>query len=355
MLVLITGITGFVAAHTLDAVLSASQEYRVRGTIRDTKKAKAISDGLLPENKERVEFVQVSDGATSDLTEAMKDVDYVLHIASPYQLNVQDPVKDLLTPAIETTLNVLRAAKAQKSVKKIVLTSSFAAVVDFTKGGPFRAGYSYTAEDWNPLTYEDAVASKGVGAIAYTASKKLAEKAAWDFMASEQPQFTLSTINPPMIYGPSWQGISTEAALNTSTKAIYHLLKSAPQRPDDRMPLFIDVRDVAVAHVKAMEANIDQRGDQRSTQRYLIYSGALLWCDAVKYIADKYPHLRPRLPKGWEEATTPKNMKDHNGVAKLDCSLAAKNLGLATYRNWQSVLDDTLQDLLRLEQSWTSD
>lgn len=349
---LITGITGFLAAHVLDAVLAASPGYRVRGTVRDLKRGQTILTPLSTADRARVELVEVKDGATSDLTNAVRDVAYILHVASPYQLNVQDPVRDLLTPAIETTLNVLRAAKASPSVKKIVLTSSFAAVTNFTKGGPNRPGYTYTVSDWNPLTYEDAVTSGGRGAVAYSASKTLAEKAAWDFMQQEAPAFTLSTINPPMIYGPCRQPVTTKEALNTSSKAIYHLIDSAPKMPEDRLPLFCHVRDVALAHVKAMEASDDLGGDQRTTQRYLICGGAFYWCQAVALIAAKYPHLKARLPQGYDGAIRPDAMKDPSQLARVDTSLAAQKLGLKTYHGWESTLEESLTDLLRLEDLW---
>lgn len=126
------------------------------------------------------------------------DVDYVVHTASPYQLVVDDPVKDLLQPAIEGTLNLLRYAAKQPSIKHIAITSSFAAVTDFTKGGPNRPGFVYKEHDWNPTTWEQATEPQRPGAFVYSASKKLAEKAAWDFVEKEKPSWNISCFNPPM-------------------------------------------------------------------------------------------------------------------------------------------------------------
>jgi len=75
-------------------------------------------------------LIEVKDTASSDLTDALKAVDFILHTASPYQLNVEDAKRDLLDPAVEGTLNVLRFASKQPSVKRIGITSSFAAVTD---------------------------------------------------------------------------------------------------------------------------------------------------------------------------------------------------------------------------------
>lgn len=167
-IVLITGITGFLSAHVLDAVLAAPQKFRVRGTVRNIEKKDGLLRRLAPEDARRVEIVQVAKTESSDLSEAVRGVSYIAHVASPYQLNVQDPERDLLVPAIEGTLNILRYAAKEPSVKKIAITSSFAAVTDFTKGGPNRPGYTYTEQDWNPFDRPDAK-----GPVAYATSKKL--------------------------------------------------------------------------------------------------------------------------------------------------------------------------------------
>lgn len=192
-LVLITGITGFLSAHVLDAVLASPHKYRVRGTTRSLGKKDALL-ARLGDNAERVELVLVEATEKDDLTEAIKGVTYIAHVASPYQLQVEDVERDLLQPAIEGTLNVLRYALKEPSVKKIAITSSFAAVTDFTKGGPNRPGYTYTQNDWNPFNREDAK-----GPAAYATSKKLAERAAWDFVEKEKPHFSLASFQPPMI------------------------------------------------------------------------------------------------------------------------------------------------------------
>lgn len=127
---LITGITGFLATHVLDATLASPEQYKVKGTLRSTSKSEAVLSRLSPSDRSRVALIEVKDTASSDLTEAIKGVDYILHTASPYQLNVEDAKKDLLVPAVEGTLNVLRYAQKEKSVKRIGITSSFAAVTD---------------------------------------------------------------------------------------------------------------------------------------------------------------------------------------------------------------------------------
>lgn len=107
----------------------------------------------------------------------------------------QNPEEDLLKPAILGTTQLLRAVhKYGPTVKRVVITSSFASVVDSSKG--LRPGYVYTEDDWNPVTYEQGRENALVG---YYASKKLAEQAAWDFVRDEKPSFSITTICPPMV------------------------------------------------------------------------------------------------------------------------------------------------------------
>ncbi|KAN0061292.1 hypothetical protein ACQY0O_006138 [Thecaphora frezii] len=340
-LVLITGITGFVATHVLDSVLASPNNYRVRGTLRSLAKKDAVLSRLSPADRERVELIEIEDTATSDLLPAVRRVDYILHTASPYQLDVKDAEKDLLIPAVEGTLNLLRFAKKEGCVKRVVITSSFAAVTNFNEGGPNRPGFTYTAAHWNPSTYEDALAAGGAGAFSYSASKKLAEQAAHDYVANEHPSFTLATVNPPMIYGPTLQPGVRKKNLNTSSKTIYNLISHADNMPGDRLPLFCHVRDVADAHTRLLE-----RGDEVMGQRYLVYGGKFTWAHAVQFISQEYPELRDRLPKGWEEAT--KSLKSLDEFASLDTQPAQKLLGLE-FKDWKQTLKDSIDSLLVLE------
>ncbi len=135
--------------------------------------------------------------------------------------------RDLLSPAIKGTTEILKAIKAHApQVKRIVITSSFAAIVDLSKGT--RPGYTYSEKDWNPVTYEEAKA--GNGSTAYCGSKTFAEKAAWEFVEKEKPNFTVSTINPPMIYGPLDQDASIDH-LNTSSKDVYRFFDGSQKEP----------------------------------------------------------------------------------------------------------------------------
>ncbi|PWN86503.1 NAD(P)-binding protein, partial [Acaromyces ingoldii] len=342
-LTLITGVTGFVAAHVLDAVLASPQKYRVRGTMRSMAKKDEILNRLKPEDRERVEFVHVEDTASSDLSGALDGVKIVFHVASPFQIQVDDVAKDLLDPALDGTLNVLQAAQKQASVKKIVITSSFAAVTDLNAGDTQRPGYVYTEKDWNPATYKEAAAATGpmAGVFAYYASKKLAEKAAYDFVKENKSTFEIASINPPVIYGPTIQPGVTQKNLNLSSSGIYAMISSLDEMPGDHLPLYCDVRDVALAHVLAVE----KEGAMGS--RYLTSGGLFTWPQAAHLLAEKRPELKSRLPKNWEQVP----VEDVSSkFASIDTSHAQKQLGLQ-FRSWQSTFLDSVDSLVELEKS----
>lgn len=123
----------------------------------------------------------------------------VLHTASPFHFNVTDVQKDLLDPAVIGTTGILKSIKkSAPSVKHVVITSSFAALVDPSKGN--WPGHEYSEEDWNPITLEEARENATAG---YRASKTFAERAAWEFLEKEKPNFTIATINPPLVFGPT--------------------------------------------------------------------------------------------------------------------------------------------------------
>lgn len=342
-LVLVTGATGFFAQHVLDSLLEDPAGYRVRGTLRSKAKADALLSRFTPEQRKRIELVEVADTASSDLTEAVKGVEYIQHTASPYQLNVEDAERDLLKPALEGTLNVLRYAAKEPSVKFVGITSSFAAVTDLNAGGPNRPGFTYTAKNWNPAGAKEAIEFGGAGAFSYSASKKIAEEAAWKFVETEKPGFSIASFNPPMIYGPTKQPNVRKSNLNTSSKTIYGLITNAQQMPEDRLPLFCHARDVADAHVRAM-ANKDAHG-----QRFLLCGGKFNWAMAVNHIAETFPDLKSRLPNGWEQAQS----KPVSEYASLDTEPAERVLGMK-FKDWKQTLNESVDSLLQLEkqQDW---
>lgn len=175
----------------------------------------------------------------------------VLHTASPFTFNVSNFERDLLNPAINGTKTILKVTKRLlPTVKRVVITSSFVAMMDMRD--PPRV---YTDSDWNPVTWDQALQDPF---NAYSGSKTFAEKAAWDFMQQEQPNFDIAVVHPPLIFGPTVDSLTSPRGVNTSNERIQDLIlgkfKNGP--PPSPNMLWVDVRDAAMAHVVQQLANI---------------------------------------------------------------------------------------------------
>lgn len=140
------------------------------------------------------------------------------------------------------------------------------------------------------MTLEDAYSN---GLSAYVVSKLFAERAAWDFVANEKPHFTLSTINPPMIYGPVRLPVKSLSSVNTSNQLLAEVMlgKHKSNLPPTALPLWVDVRDVALAHVRAMEV------ENAGGKRFFTTAGFCSNAELANIIWDNFPELREMLPE----------------------------------------------------------
>ncbi|KAJ5599606.1 NAD(P)-binding protein [Penicillium hetheringtonii] len=171
--VLLTGGSGFIAAHIVDILLSHGFDTVV--TVRSEDKGKRILQAHPDTPKDKLSYVIVKDvaqeGAFDEAVKSDPPFDYVLHTASPFHFNVQDPVKDFLDPAIKGTTGILKAIKAYApSVKRVIITSSFAAIVNAKKHPN-----EYSEKNWNPVTWEEALDHSNV----YRASKSSLARGDW--------------------------------------------------------------------------------------------------------------------------------------------------------------------------------
>lgn len=204
-LVLVTGISGFIASWVAHGALKLG--YRVRGTVRSLKnedKVKHLRD-LCPGSTYKVELVEADLMNEESWVGAVEGCDYILHVASPFVIDEPKDPNDLILPAINGTLNVLKAASNMvKPPKRVVVTSSSAAVMSGTNPD----GKVYTDEDWTVID------SKEYPVSAYTKSKYLAERAAWDFVEKlpTEKKFELCTINPTLVQGPMLSGSQCSSA-----------------------------------------------------------------------------------------------------------------------------------------------
>jgi dihydroflavonol-4-reductase len=234
-LVLVTGGSGFIGAHCILQLLSAG--YRVRTTVRSLKReadVQALLKAGGAEPKEALTFCAADLMSDAGWPEAAAGCDFVLHVASPFPAGVPKNEDELIIPAREGALRLLRAAR-DANVKRVVLTSSFAAI-----------GYGHKPSD-RPFTEETWTELDGDGLTAYVKSKTLAERAAWDFMAREGGALELSTVNPVGVFGPVL-GPDLSASIQIVLRLMNGSLPAAP-----RMAMnIVDVRDVADLHLRAM-------------------------------------------------------------------------------------------------------
>jgi len=248
--ILVTGGSGFVGGHVILQLLDAGHE--VRTTVRSLTKEQAVRDTLAhagAKNLERLSFVAADLNQDAGWAEAVAGCDYVQHVASPFPLGQPKDENDLIRPAVDGTLRVLRAAR-DAGVKRVVLTSSFAAV-GYGQGDQAAA---YTEADWTNVD--------GPAVQPYMKSKTLAERAAWDFIEREGNGLELAVVNPVGIFGPV-----LNEDLSTSIEIIKRMLEGGlPGAPRLYFGV-VDVRDVAGMQIKAMTA------PQAKGERFLAVAG----------------------------------------------------------------------------------
>jgi len=236
--VLVTGASGFIAMHCILQLLEAG--YRVRGTLRTPSREAALRATLAKhvETGDRLTFVKADLTSDDGWAEAVRGCRYVLHVASPFPRELPKHEDDLIIPAREGALRVLRAAAAA-GVERVVLTSSLAAML---YGHAYDGGHVFTEADWS--------ATDGPHPIApYQKSKTLAERAAWDFVANLPAGSTLelAVINPGLVLGPI-----LDDDYGTSGEVVRKLMKREVPGCPDLGWAPVDVRDVAAAHLAAM-------------------------------------------------------------------------------------------------------
>ncbi|RDI51115.1 NAD-dependent epimerase/dehydratase family protein [Nocardia mexicana] len=312
--VLVTGVSGYLGGHIAADLLAHG--YRVRGTVRSVTAELAAQ---LPD----VELV------TADLTDdagwadAAADCRYVVHAASPFPAVEPDDENELVRPAVDGTLRVLRAAAAAE-VERVVLTSSVAAV---------RIGHRdrvCTEADW----------SDPQACNAYEKSKTLAERAAWD--VARERNIELVTINPGMILGPVQR-----AAVGTSVGALRILLaREMPAVPPIGFAT-VDVRDAAVAHRLGLEV------PEAAGNRYIVAGESVSMTDMARILATRYrvptrtmPALVLRLAARFD-ATARLAASRLGKREEVSADKARRELGW-TMRPIEQTLLDTAESLVRL-------
>jgi len=238
--VLVTGATGYVAGWLVKRLLE--EGITVHAAVRDpNNKAKlAHLDEIAAKSSGGIKYFKSDLLTQGSYAEAMKGCELVFHTASPFTSNVKDPQKDLIAPAVLGTKNVLETANQTPSVKRVVVTSSCAAIYTDAIDVQNSPKGILTEEVWNTtasLNYQP-----------YSYSKTLAEKAAWE-MAGKQSQWDLVTINPSFVMGPMLNPTETTSE---SFSVLKQLGDGTMRAGVPKMGVgMVDVRDVANAHFLA--------------------------------------------------------------------------------------------------------
>ena len=271
--VLVTGSTGFIGLHCIHQLIEKG--YSVNGTLRSKSREEEVRSSLKKANLSDANLSLYECDLMSDdgWEKAIDGCDYVLHIASPFINGLPDHEDDLIKPALTGTQRILELSATNPQIKKIIITSSFAAV-----GDTFNGQTVFNESDWSDPNNNKI--------SAYNKSKTLAEKSAWDFMESN-PSFKLTVINPVGVIGPM---LSDD--IGTSNLFVKKILDgSTPGNPGLHIG-FVDVRDVARAHVDSIK-------NEKSNNKRIILSKDEIWVSELSEILRNLGYKAPKrnIPK----------------------------------------------------------
>ncbi|KAI9509130.1 D-lactaldehyde dehydrogenase [Russula earlei] len=326
--VLVTGANGYLATWVVAKYLESG--YSVRGTVRSLPKSTFLKDRF-SHYGDRFELIVVED-ITKDgaFDEVIGGVDVVVHTASPFHFKATDP-EELITPAVRGTTSILSSAlKHRNTVKRVIVTSSVAAIREDSPQPRI-----YTEGNWNNAAVE-GVKTKGSAAgsaAIYLASKTLAERAAWDFVAVHKSEISwdLVVINPPFIFGPSLSPAPTIDDINTSQREIYDTLTGA--RTGERLQNqgnWVHVAVAAEAHVRAAHAV------RAGGQRIIVRSGPFFYQDILDVAAELGI---PNVPRG-----VPGSTRDIPVITTLQTTKAEELLNLTQVTPLIDVVDESVED-----------
>lgn len=266
--VLLTGITGFVGSHT--AIQLLNKGYHVLGTLRDMNRVDNIKSVIAQHtgNIDNLEF-SVADLLDTEVWNSLtKNIDYIHHIASPFPAQLPENEEDIIKPAKEGALNILRAA-VKNNVKRVIMTSSTTAMIyGKTQGNQNQV---FNESDWTDVELKEDSTS-------YHRSKTIAEKAAWDFMKKSKTSTELTTVCPGLIYGPV-----LEEDFGTSAGIILGFLSGKTSATPNLGYDSVDVRSVADMHILAMES------EKAAGERFICANGFIDFKEIIALLQTKYP------------------------------------------------------------------
>ncbi|KAH7906352.1 hypothetical protein BJ138DRAFT_1162780 [Hygrophoropsis aurantiaca] len=338
--ILVSGANGYIAIWVVRTLLERG--YSVRSTVRSADKGKHLK-GVFKDYGDRHEITVIPDITKKGaFDEAVKDVVAVEHVASPVTLQADDPY-ELITPAVNGTLSILQSILDHGiSVKRVVITSSCAAVVR-EDPEPLELNES----DWNEQSLEilEEGGPRLTGLVKYRASKTLAEKAAWKFWEENKDRvgWDLVVINPPYVFGPIIHEVTTPSSLNASMLDWYNYVAHPTHNFESQEFLatrgsnFVDVRDLAEAHTLALEK------EDAGSKRIIVSAGVWKWqdfIDAANALSPP-PKLSKPLPKGNPGAGSSNPATVH--MVRFNTDRAKQIFGIK-YRSISDITKDVLAD-----------
>lgn len=310
--VCVTGASGYVASWIVKLLLLRG--YTVKATVRDPNNPKKVEHlRSLDGAKERLHLLPANLLEEGSFDAAVEGCEGVFHTASPFYHDVKDPQTELLDPAVKGTLNVLNSCAKIPSIKRVVLTSSTAAVT--CNGKPLNSEV-VVDESW----FSDPDFCRKME-MWYVLSKTLAEEAAWKF--AKEKGLDMVTLNPGMIIGPLLQ-----PTLNTSAAAIASLFGS--EICPNMTFAWVNVKDVATAHILALEV-------PSASGRYCLSETVASFSEIVKILRELYPNAA--LPEKCADDDNP--LKATYQVSKAK----AKSLGI-DYIPFSTSLKETVDSLV---------
>ncbi|KAI0050522.1 NAD-P-binding protein [Auriscalpium vulgare] len=329
--VLVTGAAGFLGAHVVEQLLTAG--YEVRGTARSASAPKLRT--AYASFGTKFEVAVVEDLGASDLKDAFRGIDALIHVASP--LPGSQAVDVVLKNAVSRVLRILENASSA-GISKVVITNSIVSLASPEK--LWSDTVSLGERDYSSLTFDDAMKPDMPHFVVYCASKTLAERAIWRY-AQDHPELDITTVHPPSLFGPAGRGQVLESPATGTNRFIYQLISGPRGRPLQHgamLPFYLHIVDCARAHVLALNVP-----PSREPKRVVVCAGRFSWKQAVEHLTQVRPQLVSRLP----------DIKDDEPPARpsaaIDASSAARLLGITQYISWEETLVQTVDDLLRRE------
>jgi len=299
--VLVTGANGYVASWVVKKLLDDG--LTVHAAVRDPSNKEKVGhlEKMAATSKGKIVFFKADLLTQGSYLKAMDGCELVYHMASPFVIRgITDANKQLIEPALEGTRNVLNSVNNTSSVKRVVLTSSVAAVFGDAKEALKVGSDGFTEEHWNSTSRIDHQP--------YDYSKLLAEKEAWAINRN-QNRWDMVVLNPGLIFGPSF----TQQSASTSLSIIRELANGGLKKGVPNIDLFmVDVRDVATAHIKAGFTTT-------AKGRHILVSNTMPMLDVAKMLKEQYPQYpfpKKEVPKLLIWLLGPKTGMDREYIRK---------------------------------------